>query len=40
MSSVLLGATRTEQLKQNLGALDLHSRLDDTTWKRVEEAVA
>ena len=40
VSSVLLGATRTGQLKQNFDAIDLQSRLDDATWKRVEDAVA
>jgi len=38
VSTVLLGATRTEQLLQNLEALDLVERLDDATWARLEAA--
>jgi len=40
VSSVLLGATSTTQLQQNLDALDIGARIDDATWERVEEAVA
>ena len=40
VSSVLLGATSTTQLQQNLDALDIGARIDDATWSRVEEAVA
>jgi voltage-dependent potassium channel beta subunit len=40
VSSVLLGATSTTQLQQNLDALDIGARIDDATWARVEEAVA
>jgi aryl-alcohol dehydrogenase-like predicted oxidoreductase len=40
VSSVLLGATSTTQLQQNLDALDVGARIDDATWARVEEAVA
>jgi voltage-dependent potassium channel beta subunit len=40
VSSVLLGATRTEQLLQNLQALELAQRFDDAVWKRVEAVTA
>ena len=38
VSTVLLGATRTEQLLQNLEALELVERFDDATWSRLEAA--
>ncbi len=38
VSTVMLGASRTSQLLQNLQALDLSERLDDAVWKRVEAA--
>ena len=38
VSTVLLGATRTAQLLQNLEALELAKRFDDATWSRVEAA--
>jgi voltage-dependent potassium channel beta subunit len=38
VSTVLLGATRTDQLLQNLEALDLLERFDDATWSRIESA--
>jgi voltage-dependent potassium channel beta subunit len=40
VSSVLLGATKLEQLLQNLEALELAGRFDTTTWRRVEAATA
>jgi len=40
VSTVLLGATKTEQLLQNLEALALVDRFDDGAWARVEAAVA
>ena len=40
VSSVILGASRVEQLLQNLEALALGERLDDATWARVEASVA
>jgi len=40
VSSVLLGATRVEQLLQNLEALEVDSRLDAATWARIEAATA
>ncbi len=38
VSTVMLGATRVEQLLQNLQALELSERFDDSVWKRVEAA--
>jgi voltage-dependent potassium channel beta subunit len=40
VSTVLLGASRTQQLLQNLEALDLAERFDDGVWKRLEAATA
>ena len=40
VSSVLLGATRVEQLLQNLAALEVLERIDEPTWARVEAATA
>jgi voltage-dependent potassium channel beta subunit len=40
VSTVLLGATRTDQLLQNLEALDRAGRFDDATWARVEAATS
>ena len=40
VSTVLLGATRKEQLLQNLEALELVERFDDNTWARLEAATA
>ena len=40
VSTVLLGASRTAQLLQNLEALDLVDRFDDATWDRLEAATA
>jgi len=38
VSSVILGATRREQILQNLEALDLAERFDEQTWARLEAA--
>jgi voltage-dependent potassium channel beta subunit len=38
VSTVLLGATRPEQLLQNLQALELVERLEESAWARVEAA--
>jgi len=38
VTTVLLGATRKDQLLQNLEALDLVGRFDDATWSRLEAA--
>jgi aryl-alcohol dehydrogenase-like predicted oxidoreductase len=38
VSTVMLGATRSEQLLQNLEALELGARLDEGAWSRVEAA--
>ena len=40
VSSVILGASRPAQLRENLGALALHEQLDDATVRRIEGAVA
>jgi voltage-dependent potassium channel beta subunit len=40
VSTVLLGATRKQQLLQNIEALDLIERFDDNTWARLESATA
>ena len=40
VSSVLLGATSVSQLLENLAALDVLRRLDDTAWARVEATFA
>ncbi|WP_031373073.1 MULTISPECIES: aldo/keto reductase [Lysobacter] len=40
VSSVILGASRTEQLLQNLQALDWVDRIDEAGWQRVERATA
>ena len=40
VSSVILGASRPEQLLQNLQALDLAGRLGEADWQRVESATA
>lgn len=38
VSTVILGATRKEQLLQNFEALELAKRFDDATWSRLEAA--
>ncbi|MEO7478085.1 MAG: aldo/keto reductase [Lysobacteraceae bacterium] len=40
VSSVILGASRPQQLRENLGALALSAKLDDATVQRIEAAVA
>ena len=40
VSTVMLGASRAEQLRQNLEALELLERFDEATWKRVEASTA
>ena len=40
VSTVMLGATKKEQLVQNLEALELTERFDDATWSRIEAATA
>jgi len=40
VSTVMLGASRTEQLLQNLEALDLAERFDDATWERLAAATS
>jgi aryl-alcohol dehydrogenase-like predicted oxidoreductase len=40
VSTVLLGASRKEQLEQNLGALDLLPRLDAALKERIERTLA
>jgi aryl-alcohol dehydrogenase-like predicted oxidoreductase len=38
VSSVILGASRTEQLLQNLQALDVLARMEEAGWQRVKAA--
>ncbi|MBW8810598.1 MAG: aldo/keto reductase [Lysobacter sp.] len=40
VSSVILGASRSEQLLQNLQALDVVEKVDEAGWQRVENAFA
>jgi aryl-alcohol dehydrogenase-like predicted oxidoreductase len=40
VSTVILGASRVEQLEENLGALDVMARLDDDVLASIEEALA
>ena len=40
VSSVLLGASRLEQLRQNLDALDLLTTVEDAAWRRIEAVTA
>ena len=40
VSSVILGASRPEQITQNVGALALLDRLDDSVLQRIEAAFA
>ncbi|HVR81089.1 MAG TPA: aldo/keto reductase [Luteimonas sp.] len=40
VSTVMLGATRSEQLLQNLEALELTERFDESVWQRLEAATA
>lgn len=39
VSTVMLGATRREQLEENLGALDALDKLDDSVMKRIDAAL-
>jgi aryl-alcohol dehydrogenase-like predicted oxidoreductase len=39
VSTVITGASRVEQVQENLGALDVLSRLDDATMARIKEVV-
>lgn len=39
VSTVITGASRVEQLEENLGALDVMARLDDAVLRRIDEAV-
>ena len=36
VSTVILGASSTGQLRENLGALDLVDRFDEPAWRRLE----
>jgi aryl-alcohol dehydrogenase-like predicted oxidoreductase len=40
VSSVLLGASRLEQLRQNLDALEVLATVEDAAWRRIEAATA
>ncbi len=40
VSSVILGASRVSQLEENLRALDVVSRVEETAWKKIEAAFA
>lgn len=40
VSTVILGASRVEQLQQNLTALDVLTEVDEAGWKQVEAATA
>ena len=40
VSTVILGASRVEQLLQNLEALDLVDSVDDALWRRIEAVTA
>lgn len=40
VSTVLLGASRTAQLIENLQALELVTRFDESTWRRIEATTA
>jgi len=40
VSSVITGASRPEQVTDNMGALDVVGRLDDDFMRRIAEAVA
>ena len=40
VSTVMLGASRTSQLLENLGALELAARYDDAIWTRLEAVTA
>jgi aryl-alcohol dehydrogenase-like predicted oxidoreductase len=40
VSTVILGASRVEQLIENLDALELGHRFDPSVWARIEAATA
>ena len=40
VSSVILGASRPDQLLQNLQALELVDRIDEAGWRRIEASAA
>ncbi|MDQ3204951.1 MAG: aldo/keto reductase [Pseudomonadota bacterium] len=40
VSSVILGASRPEQLLENLAALDVSERVEEAQWRRIEAAVS
>ncbi|EQD57684.1 hypothetical protein B1A_11123, partial [mine drainage metagenome] len=40
VSTVILGASRIAQLEENLGALAVTQRLDQSAWKQVEQTFA
>lgn len=40
VSTVILGASRVEQLDENLGALEVYERMDDAVVERIEELTA
>jgi voltage-dependent potassium channel beta subunit len=40
VSTVITGASRVEQLQENLGALDVMARLDDDVMARIDQAVS
>jgi voltage-dependent potassium channel beta subunit len=40
VSSVITGASRVDQVHENLGALDVLERLDDATMARIDQAIA
>ncbi|MBL8949590.1 MAG: aldo/keto reductase [Myxococcaceae bacterium] len=40
VSTVILGASKASQLKENLGAIDVAAKLDDAWVKRIEKTVA
>lgn len=37
ISTAILGASRPEQLQENLGAIDVYKRIDEATMQRVEQ---
>jgi aryl-alcohol dehydrogenase-like predicted oxidoreductase len=39
VSTVITGASRPEQVTENLAALDVLDRLDDVTMSRIEETL-
>ena len=40
VSTVITGASRAEQVRENLGALEVLERLDDEVLARIEEVIA